>query len=592
MDLAQGYHQIKMDKESCKYTAFATSTGLYEYRVMAMGLTNACATFQRIMNKVLEGYLEEFCLVYLDDVLIFSNSLEEHEKHVKLVVERLRKYGLKLKLSKCKFARTKIEYLSHIIENGQVSPNPAKIAAVANAPRPKTVKQVQAFCGLVSYYRKWIKDCSTIMSPLIKLTQKDTDFIWTTECENAFNTLKSYLVDTNRVLALPDFSKPFQLECDGSSYGVGAVLTQKIGKHFQPIAYFSKHLNKTERSYSASERELLSIVLATEHFKQYIFGREIKILTDHEPLKFLSTADVPSPRLARLQKRLNIYNYVIEYRAGYLNRAADALSRMVEENEDEKNTESAQESIIINAMRLDKATSNKEQLEDENIKWILELLKKFTQRPIINEFDNDEQKSLYKQWDRLKILNNVLYREFIDKYDNVFYQYVVPVKQRESILKNCHDTTVCGHMGFEKTNDRVSHRFYWYKSVEDVKKYCQECIKCQQMKDTNKYNKTKLTPIYASRPGQIITTDIVGPLKSNGRFKYILVIVDHFSKYVEFFPMESTTAEETARLLLEYICRHSVPDFFFIGPRLKLPVGIGTRVIWTFRHSRVTYNGV
>ena len=561
LDLAQGYHQIRMDKDSCKYTAFATSTGLYEYRVMAMGLTNSCATFQRILNKVLEGYLEDFCLVYLDDILIYSENLEDHEKHVKLVIERLKKNGLKVKLSKCKFARTKIEYLSHVIENGQISPNPAKVAAVANAPRPKTVKQVLAFCGLVSYYRKWIKDCSTLMSPLIKLTQKDTDFIWTTECEVAFNTLKNYLVDTNRVLALPDFSQPFVLECDASSYGAGSVLVQRKGKHYQPIAYFSKHFNKTERSYSTSEREMLSIVLATEHFKQYIFGRDIKIITDHEPLKFLSTADDPSPRLARLQKRLNIYSYVIEYRAGHLNRAADALSRMVEEDEIEKNTESPQESIIINAIRLSNTTSNEEQLKDENINWIISLLKKFTERPIVSEFKNNEQKSLYMQWDRLKILNNILFREYIDKYDNIYYQYVVPANQREAVLKNCHDTTVCGHMGREKMLFRVTHKFYWYKSDVDVRQYCQECIKCQQMKDTNKYNKTTLTPIYASRPGQIITTDIVGPLKvSNGKYKYILVIVDHFSKYVEFFAMETITAEETAKLLLEYICRHSVPD--------------------------------
>jgi hypothetical protein len=223
IDFAQGYFQIKMDPGSMANTAFATEHDFFEYKVMPMGLTNACATFQRGMYKVLDGYLGIFCVVYLDDI-IFSNSPQEHRIHVDLVIERLRRYNLEIKLSKCKFARSRIEYLSHIVENGTISPNPAKVAAVSEAKRPTTVKTVQSFIGLVSYYRRFIKNCSSIMAPLIKLTERDSPFIWSEECEAAFQKLKSYLVTENKVLALPDFEMQFRIEADASKIGLGAVM--------------------------------------------------------------------------------------------------------------------------------------------------------------------------------------------------------------------------------------------------------------------------------------------------------------------------------------------------------------------------------
>ena len=301
---------------------------------------------------------------------------------------------MKIKLSKCKFARRKNEYLSHIIENGTLSPNPAKFSAISDFKRPTTVKQLQSFLGLISYFRKFIKNCSTIASPLIKLTEKSSDFIWTNECEIAFQTLKNYLISNDHVLALPDFSKPFVLECDASKFGTGSLLLQKIGKHYKPIAFFSKHLTKTERNYSTSERELLSIVLGVEHFKQYIYGQHFTVITDHEPLKFMLTADVPAPRLARLQKRLGIYTFNIEYRAGKKNGGADALSRMCDENSNDESENDTTE--IINAMYLTNDKFNLDQQQDVNLKWIFDLIKEHqTNKPIITEFENDERKSLY-----------------------------------------------------------------------------------------------------------------------------------------------------------------------------------------------------
>ena len=211
------------------------------------------------------------------------------------------------------------------------------------------------------------------------------------------------MVSNDHVLALPDFSKPFVIEVDASKYGLGGVLSQKVGRHFKPCAYFSKHLTKTERNYSTSEREMLAIVLSVEKFKQYVYGQAFTILSDHEPLKFLTTSDVPAPRLARLQKRLSIYNYTIEYRAGKKNGNADALSRMCEENSNEL-TES-DDTIMINAMYLTN-DSNFEQTDDANLKWIIDLMTNNDRKPLINNFSNAEQRSLYLQWDRLKLIKN------------------------------------------------------------------------------------------------------------------------------------------------------------------------------------------
>jgi hypothetical protein len=201
-------------------------------------------------------------------------------------------------------------------------------------------------------------------------------------------------------------------------------------------------------------------------------------------------ADVPSSRLARSQKRLNIYNYTIEYRAGKLNGNADALSRMMDDDfEEAEEIEEPKESVIINAIHLKRQTSSIDQRDDANISWIKELKRNKSRRPKETEFANKERKSLYMQWDRLKIMNGILYREYKDQMDNAFYQYVVTLKQRELVLKNNHDAAMCGHMGCEKTTDRMTHKYYWYKMNNDIEKYCQECVICQKTKITNKNNK-------------------------------------------------------------------------------------------------------
>ena len=563
LDLASGYYQVKLDKESQQYTAFSCEFGFYEYTVMPMGLTNACATFQRLMNSVLDGLLGKICLVYLDDIIIYSNSDEEHKTHVNMVADRLRENNLKVKLSKCHFAREQVEYLSHIISNGSLRTNPEKTSAVSSFKVPTNVKQMQSFLGFVSYYRKFIPNCAKLCSPLIHLTTKYVPFEWTDGCQTAFDTLKQILVQEENILIIPNHTDPFRVETDASKYGVGGVLSQFKENQWRPVAYFSKHLSKTESNYSATEREMLAIVLSVERFKQYLYGRTFSILSDHQPLKYMLTTDIPERRLARLLNRLGIFQYNIIYRAGKFNGNADGLSRMVDENEHRSNDLCSEEDIVINAIHLKSDKMNCEQLQDLDLKWFYELkrsAKASGVKPIIKEFDNKVKRSLYSQWSRIYIFNQNLFREYIDDDDNICYQYIVPMKQRNYILYQLHDCPTAGHLGFEKTRDRIITRFYWYGQLLDIKNYIQSCTICQQAK-SSPINSSPLIPILPTRPSQIITTDIMGPLpKSNTGYLYVLVVVDHFTKWVELFPMTTIRAVDVAEKLMSVFLRHGIPD--------------------------------
>lgn len=280
IDLKAGFYQLKMHPDSEQYTAFATHFGFFNYKRMPMGLTNAGATFQRMMDAVLKDYLGKICLVYLDDIIIYSSNETEHLDHIRMVAECMRQNNLKIALKKCKFFQKRIEYLSHVIEDGKISPNPARYDVIAKLQTPKNVKQIQSFLGFASYYRKFIKSFATIASPLTQLTEKGNDFVWSNECQAAFDKLKQTLI-SDQVLILPDFQQPFRIETDASGYGIGGVLSQKRGQYWKPVAYFSRHLNRVERRYSASEKEMLAIANTVEYFKQYIYGRHIEIYTDH-----------------------------------------------------------------------------------------------------------------------------------------------------------------------------------------------------------------------------------------------------------------------------------------------------------------------
>ena len=293
LDLASGFWQIPMEATSREKTAFATPHGLFEFLVMPFGLTNAPAVFQRLMQRVLAGLNpddgEQFVTAYLDDILVFSRTFQDHMEHLAKVINRLRDVNLKLKPPKCKFARREVEYLGHFITPGGLKPNVRLTSAVQDFPRPQNIHEVRRFLGMASYYRRFIPHFARIAQPLHHLTSKDVPFAWSSEAESAFTALKAKLV-TPPVLAYPRFGEDFTLETDASIQGLGAVLSQKQedGK-LHPIAYASRALSKPERNYSVTELETLAVVWAITHFRSHLYGGRVTVLTDHSAVKAAQT---------------------------------------------------------------------------------------------------------------------------------------------------------------------------------------------------------------------------------------------------------------------------------------------------------------
>ena len=311
IDLASGYWQVEVAEKDKEKTAFITHQGLYEFNVMPFGLKNAPGTFQRLMNYVLQDYIGKFVAVYLDDIIIYSKTFEQHIDHVNLVLAALRNAILKIKLKKCYFCFPNISFLGHIVGRNGISVDPAKIEKVKNFPTPKDVKSLRAALGLFSYYRKFVKDFSKIAAPLTSLLKKETPFQWTNKQQNAFNRLKECLIKAP-ILQYPDFEKPFVLYTDASGTGLGAVLSQKDDENKERvIAYASRSLNKAERNYGITDQECLAIVWAVKHFEQYLGLLPFQIVTDHSALKYLQTAKIPAGRRARWIMYLQQFEFEI-----------------------------------------------------------------------------------------------------------------------------------------------------------------------------------------------------------------------------------------------------------------------------------------
>ena len=325
-DLASGFHQIRMSSKDAHKTAFSTPYGHFQFKRMPFGLKNAPATFQRLMNSILSGLQGIELFVYLDDIVIYSTSIHEHEIKFNQLMDRLRRAKLQLQPDKCEFLRHEVKYLGHVISENGVKPDPKKIEAVSNFPRPRKSKNIKQFLRLAGYYRRFIPNFSKVAKPLTQLLKKDVAFKWTENQENAFNTLKTALI-TEPILQYPDFSQPFNLTTDASGYAVGGILSQgPIGKDL-PIAYASRLLNPAEQNYSTIEKECLAIVYSAMHFRPYLYGRKFTIITDHKPLVWMHSIKDPTSRIWKWKLKLADFEFDIIHKEGKANANVDALSR-------------------------------------------------------------------------------------------------------------------------------------------------------------------------------------------------------------------------------------------------------------------------
>lgn len=354
LDLANGYHQIEINESDRQKTAFSTEAGHYQFLRMPFGLKTAPATFQRAMDNVLRGLQGLHSLVYMDDIIIYSTSIEEHIKDLRSIFDRLRKANLKVQLDKSEFLRKEVLYLGHTITDQGLKPNDDKIKAVLNYPMPETVTEIKSFLGLIGYYRRFIKDFAKITKPLTSCLKKHTKIIINQKYIDAFNQCKELLTHAP-ILQYPDPTKPYILTTDASAVAIGAVLSQGTVGTDKPIAYASRTLSETETRYSTIERELLAIIWAVKNFRPYLYGNKFIIYTDHRPLAWLDSLKEPNSKLTRWRLRLQEYDFETKYKAGKQNTNADALSRIkVHALDNDSSDESMEVNVDENEQRLQK----------------------------------------------------------------------------------------------------------------------------------------------------------------------------------------------------------------------------------------------
>ncbi|KAJ3705864.1 hypothetical protein LUZ61_009569 [Rhynchospora tenuis] len=532
IDLRSGYHQIRMKESDVYKTAFRTHDGHYEFLVMPFGLSNAPATFQSLMNQIFKQYLRRFILVFFDDILVYSKTLEEHKQHLGAAMRILEENELYAKKSKCEFGVEKLEYLGHVISAGGIATDPKKVEVMKNWVSPKNVKELRSFLGLTGYYRRFVKGYGTIAKPLTDQLKKNA-FKGGPDAEKAFQLLKQAMSEAP-VLAMPDFSKPFIVETDASDVGMGAVLMQ--GRN--PTAYLSKSLGIKNRGLSTYEKEFLALLTAVQKWRHYLVGRPFVIRTDQISLKYLLEQRVTHVMQHKGLCKLLGLDYTIEYKKGADNKVADALSRLqLPESsiEGEKNELAAVSELI---------PSWQEELKTSyiNDQWIQQLKDKLEA--------NDSQESDYTV------------HQGVIKYKG---RICVGNGQnwREKLLKEVHDSTVGGHSGILVTYQRLKSMFYWPKMKEEVHQYVRSCEVCQLNKHEHIKSPSMLQPLTIPEEAwNSISMDFVcGLPKSEGK-DVILVIVDRLTKYSHFIALSHPyTAPAVAQLFLDHIYKlHGLPS--------------------------------
>lgn len=547
IDLRSGYWQIEVDERDREKTAFVTPDGLYEFKVLPFGLCSAPATFQRMMDTVLTGLKWQTCLVYLDDVVVFSETFEQHLQRLKKVLEAVQSASLSLKPEKCHFGFTELKFLGHVVSADGVRPDPEKTAAVASYPAPRDKKGVRRFLGLCAYYRRFISNFSRIAEPLTRLTREDVPFLWTEEQEEAFRELRHRL-QSPPVLAHFNEEAETELHTDASSMGLGAVLVQWQEGAEKVIAYASRALSRAESNYCTTERECLAVIWAITKFRPYLYGRPFKVITDHHSLCWLANLKDPSGRLARWSLRLQEFNVTIAYKSGRKHNDADSLSRAPVESPCENADDETTSLCAITTSEL----SAKQRADSDLL-------------PLIDHLEGRSAtipRYLSRALSSFVLQNGVLYKKNGESSDRA-YLLVIPQDLRDDILFACHDEPTAGHLGFTRTLARVRQKYYWPRLTASVKRYVQTCRQCQRRKTPPLRPAGLLQPIEPpAKPFEQIGMDLLGPfpLSASGN-KWIVVATDYLTRYAETKPLSRGTAAEVAKFFIENIVlRHGAPS--------------------------------
>ncbi|XP_073054076.1 uncharacterized protein [Primulina eburnea] len=432
IDLRSGYHQIRMREGDEWKTAFKTKYGLYEWMVMPFGLTNAPSTFMRLMNHVLRAHIGKFVVVYFDDILVYSKNLDEHVNHLRLVLITLRAENLYANLKKCDFCTSKLVFLGFVVSSQGIQVDEDKVSAIRDWPSPTTVGQVRSFHGLASFYRRFVKDFSTLAAPMTAVIKKNVPFYWGEEQEKSFNIIKQKLINAP-LLVLPDFANTFEIECDASGVGIGGVLMQGG----RPVAYFSEKLNGAALNYPTYDKEFYALVRTLETWQHYLRPKEFVIHTDHESLKHLKGQQKLNKRHAKWVAFIETFPYMIKYKQGKENVVADALSRRY---------------VLFST------------LESKILGF--ELVKELY--VLDDDFKEVFETCMHGPHDKFYLHKGFLFRDD---------RLCIPKSSiRELLVREAHGGGLMGHFGVAKTLSALHEHFYWPHMRRDVERICEKPI--------------------------------------------------------------------------------------------------------------------
>lgn len=523
LDIKNAYWQIKLSEKSKQYTAFTIpGRGLFQFKRLAFGLTNAPGTFQKIIDVLLAEF-PGYVFRYLDDIIIVTPDFETHLRILESILDKLAQANLVLNKEKCVFCRPELKFLGYIVNRNGLAVDPDKISAIVNMPSPKSPREVKRIIGMIMWYRKFIPDLSTITEPITKLTRKNCKFVWSADCEQAFAKIKDLLVSAP-ILACPNFEYPFILECDASSYGLGCVLSQVYDGREHVICYLSRSLTRTERNFSATELECLSVLWSIEKLRCYLEGApNFTVITDHHSLLWLNNLKDPHGRLGRWVLKLQMYNFTILHRPGRFHQVPDCLSRAIPE-----------ETFVMSEISL------------ENIKdsWYNKLVSQVKINPLkYSNFRISDGGILYKNMGKTSS-------------DATTWKQVVPKEKRIELLKKFHDDpTSGGHFGIYKTYHRILENYCWPGMQHDITRYVNKCKICAAHKPEQKLK----AGIMGKKPEvnrcwQYIAIDLIGPFpRSTKGYQHILVVCDFFSKFTLLYPLRQATASSIIRILEEQV---------------------------------------
>jgi len=562
IDLRGAYNLVRIKEGDEWKTAFRTKKGLFEYKVMPFGLCNAPAAFQGMMDVIFKDFLDDFLVILLDDLGIYSKTREQHTEHISKILTLLRKHGLYAKLSKCEWFKSDIELLGHRVGQTGISMCGDKVDTIANWPILRSVKEVQSFMGLANYYRRFIDNYAKITLPLTWLLRQDVDWQWNKEQDDAFNTLKLAFTSMP-VLQFPDLSKPFILECDASDFALGAVLSQTgLDGRLHPNGFYSRKFKPAEINYDVYDKELLAIIVPLCHWRQYLCGarHKISIFTDHRNLTRFQNEQPLSRRQARYATIVSEYDFDLIFRAGSLQGKPDALSRrkdyeIVPGDDNYKN----QFKVLLNKDLFKYESGNLNllsiRISNTSPNALANLLR------IQQEIPNDSlaQQVIHDITDgtltdmKWSLRDNLLY------YGDLLY---VPDKCRKDLLLLHHDAREAGHKGLVPTKELIARNFWFPKSSTYIKHWIDSCQQCLRSKTGHRKPYGELRPLQISeQPWKSISMDFIVKLPLSNGYDSILVVVDRMTKMSHFIPCrEKMTAAELVVLMQQHIFSiHGLP---------------------------------